>query len=239
MIDFSAGPETRELWKKAAATIEQIEALPFLQELVAGTLDQQTFVHYLLQDDLYLADYARVMAQLSAKARKSSEGKFWARCASDTLATEELMHAAMLDDATLAATREKMAAVIASPSASPTTEGYSSWLVATASLQGYDATVAAVLPCFWIYAHIGKLLVERAGTLPAEHPYNAWIKLYDDPEFEAATQQAIAIFERCLGVVNGRKRERLEAIFLKACLYELRFWHGAYIGEDWSLPKAQ
>ena len=42
--------------------------------------------------------------------------------------------------------------------------GYVSYLVATAASRSYGEGVAGVLPCFWVYAHMGKVLVERAGA---------------------------------------------------------------------------
>ena len=52
---------------------------------------------------------------------------------------------------------------------------------------------AAVLPCFWIYAEVGRDLAARASGVLAtdlQHPYAQWVTTYDAPEFHAAVATA-------------------------------------------------
>ncbi len=46
--------------------------MPFIEELAAGTLPQETFKHYIVQDLLYLREYSKVLALLAAKADMAS-----------------------------------------------------------------------------------------------------------------------------------------------------------------------
>jgi thiaminase/transcriptional activator TenA len=46
---------------------QAILAQPFLSELADGTLPADSFRHYILQDSLYLAEYARVLALAAAR----------------------------------------------------------------------------------------------------------------------------------------------------------------------------
>ena len=141
MTDFSAGPLTRALWQEAAATLRQIEALPFLRELLAGTLDAKVFTHYIVQDDFYLAGYARALALLSAKATAPGETRFWAQSVTGAIAAEEEVHRGMLADARLVAARQALAPEIV---AAPTTLGYVSALESAAALRSYAVGVAAI-----------------------------------------------------------------------------------------------
>jgi thiaminase (transcriptional activator TenA) len=63
MIRFS-----EEAWQRAAALREAIHRLPFNTELAAGTLAPERFRWYILQDSIYLGEYARVLALVAAKA---------------------------------------------------------------------------------------------------------------------------------------------------------------------------
>ena len=55
-----------------------------------------------------------------------------------------------------------------------------------------------MLPCFWLYQHIGELLAGRCGTAARAdaHPYAAWIDTYADPAFAELTATAIAFTDR-------------------------------------------
>jgi len=45
---------TAEIWQKNAALFETIRTMPFNQELADGTLSQERFRHYMIQDAHYL-----------------------------------------------------------------------------------------------------------------------------------------------------------------------------------------
>ncbi|MDX1484517.1 MAG: thiaminase II, partial [Alphaproteobacteria bacterium] len=44
-------------WAETAELRAAIDALPFNRELAAGTLSEERFRHYMIQDALYLEDY--------------------------------------------------------------------------------------------------------------------------------------------------------------------------------------
>lgn len=234
MHDFTAGALSAQLWLRAQPIIDRIESLPFLGELIRGTLDPVRFVGYLRQDDLYLRGYARAMALLAAKAEAAGQARFWAESVCGAIAAEEDMHRALLADPRLSNAHARSGAP--APQASPTTLGYLSYLNASAALRPYPVGVAVVLPCFWVYAHVGKKLTQRAQGMTIDHPYRTWIALYDSPEFDGATRTAVGILEQCLARAHAPEREEMATVFLQACMYEWHFWHAAYIQQGWDLP---
>ncbi len=236
--DFSAGPHTKALWDKAKLIIEKTENLPFLNKMVDGSLDPVSFVNYICQDSIYLTGYARAMSLLAAKTVNRDDARFWAQSSAQAITVEEGMHASLLADKSLAQAREQLQVNKGAIKASPTTLGYVSFLVATAATESYNIGVAGVLPCFWVYAHIGKVLVKRAGTLPAGHPYKTWIETYDSAEFDQETRKAIKILEDLLATANLADRERMEDVFLQACVYEWHFWATADALQGWEMMVA-
>ncbi len=233
--DFSAGEHTAALWAQVRPTITEIEALPFLNRLANGSLDARAFTNYILQDGLYLAHYARAMALLAAKAHSRAEARFWAGAAATAIEVEEGMHGALLADTLLAPEREALLTGTDAPVPSPTTLGYVSWLIAIAATESYALGVAGVLPCFWIYAHVGKVLVQRARALGEGHPYRTWVDTYDSEVFDASTRQAVAILESELVRADAAERARMAAVFAQACTYELHFWAMAHRLQAWEL----
>ncbi|MFA5664077.1 TenA family protein [Castellaniella sp.] len=233
--DFSAGPLTHALWQDTQPIVQRIETLPFLNELAHGTLDPVAFVHYIRQDSRYLSGYARAMALLSAQAPNRAESRFWAESSARAISVEEGMHHSLLSDAALAKACEQLAVHAGPAEPSPTTLGYVSFLIATAATRPYVHGVAGVLPCFWVYAHMGKVLVRRAAHLGATHPYATWVATYDSADFDRATREAVAILEACLARAPESERDAMQDIFRQACVYEWHFWGTAHNRQGWEL----
>ena len=55
-------------WTSVASQFEQICSHPFVLGLADGTLPEDVFVRYLVDDAHYLDQYARVLAQLAVRA---------------------------------------------------------------------------------------------------------------------------------------------------------------------------
>ncbi|WP_422117601.1 hypothetical protein [Brachybacterium sp. UNK5269] len=106
---------------------------------------------------------------------------------------------------------------------SPVTSAYTDFLLATALGEDRTVGVAAVLPCFWLYAHVGAQL----PAVPAEHPYAAWLDTYRDPGFVAATEAALRQLERELAAASPAVRAQAARAYLTACRHELEFFDQA------------
>ncbi|WP_322996914.1 TenA family protein [Castellaniella sp.] len=233
--NFAAGPHTQALWQRVQPIVARTEALPFLNQMANGSLDPVAFVNYIRQDSLYLIGYARAMALLAAKATTRPESRFWAESSASAISVEEGMHGDLLADTRLAAACQQLEVASKPAQASPTTLGYVSFLLAAAATESYGIGVAGVLPCFWVYAHVGKVLVQQAGTLAADHPYATWIAAYDSDVFDQSTRQAVGILEQALGDATDAERSRMMDVFEQACVYEWHFWATAHALQGWDL----
>lgn len=232
---YAAGPHTTALWESVSGTLADIESLTFLDELGSGSLDGRAFANYILQDEIYLAGYAQAMSLLAAKAPNQDEARFWALAAGDAVAMEQSMHADLLADDRFAGHVAELTGG-GEPEPSPTTLGYVSTLIATAATAPYEVGVAAVLPCFWVYAHIGKVLVARAGDLGA-NPYRVWVEAYDSEEFDGSVDAAVEVCERAAAGTTEAVRAQMATAFARATVYELRFWATAAAFESWDLDE--
>ena len=229
-VNFTAGPQTTQLWERVRPIVAQIEDLPFLAQLADGSLDVTAFTNYIIQDGIYLNGYAKAMSFLAAKTVDRDESRFWAGSAAEAITVEEGMHEELLADSRLAAAYSELSG---GSTASPTTLGYVSFLVATAASRSYGEGVAGVLPCFWVYAHMGKVLIDQAGQMDADHPYRTWVQTYDSPEFDESTRRAVVILEQELTKAPEEEAERMRAAFEQACVYELHFWASAHAMQNW------
>ena len=118
--------------------------------------------------------------------------------------------------------------------ASPTTRGYVNFIQATVAYEPYPAGVAAVLPCYWVYAHVGLGLAKRAAAVK-EHPYGSWVAAYADPVFQETTAVAIELLDEAAEAADDATREVMLSTFTDAARYEELFWERSYALEAWTL----
>lgn len=229
-MDWATGPFSARAWAATAHIRDRIDRLPLLVELADGTLEPARFVEYLAQDDVYLRGYARALAMLATRAPHSAAAQFWATSASGAVAAEVAMHATLLSD-------ERLRYLPRSTTASPTTRAYVNSLLAATAFEPYAVGVAAVLPCFWVYADVGHRLASSAA-LVADHPFGAWVKAYNDPAFQEDTRTAVSLLDEAAQSADDATREAMLTAFVDATYYEELFWARAYAGEQWS-PHAR
>ena len=218
---------TDEAWAGTASLRTAIEELAFLTELGDGTLAPAAFRHYLEQDALYLAGYARALALLAARASDPDAAAFWANSASVTRTVETALHADLLGSELLGPPSTELLH-------SPTCLGYVSYLVATAATASYAVAAAAVLPCYWVYADTGVRLAATARSTPG-HPYARWVATYDDPGFQESTRRARQLVDDA-ATATPSEVPAMHRAFALATRYELEFWRSAHELEDWRLP---
>jgi thiaminase len=152
---------TQRLWDMIAGLYDQIVAHPFLAGLADGSLDQERFRFYVVQDALYLRDYARALSVCGARAPAEDDVAMFNRHAAGAIAVERELHAGFLADLGLTP-----AEVEASPMA-PTNKAYTSYLLASVYAGSFAEALAAVLPCYWIYAEVGAHLLQRGSPDPS------------------------------------------------------------------------
>ena len=213
-----------EAWERTEALRAAISLLPFNTELAAGILAPERFRFYITQDALYLAEYARVLAIAAAKAPDTATVRWFAQAAGEAIAVEQALHARYLAEFGVAP--EEAAA--AEPS--PDCLAYTSYLLATAHQKPWEVTVAAILPCFWIYWDVAGAIV---GSAVPDNPYRAWIDTYADPRFGDAVRQVVDIADHAAGTAPPNLHAAMLDRFTRSAQYEYLFWEGAYKQRGW------
>ena len=207
------GPWTAALWAAGGETWHQILDLPFVRALGEGTLDEDLFAFYLDQDALYLRDYSRALATLSARADTAEAQVHWAAGAHEAIAAESQLHEGWL------ANRARLGGP------SPITMGYTNFLRASAAGDDYVVGAAAILPCYWLYEEVGAVLSSQNH---ADHPYAEWLSMYGGEEFAADVARSLAEVERAFEAASPAQRVRAARAYLSACVYEREFFDQAH-----------
>ena len=107
---------------------------------------------------------------------------------------------------------------------------HESFLLATAYSAPFHETVAALLPCYWIYWEVGKAL-ERSGS--ADPLYARWIGTYASEEFGALVRLVIDCLNEMAARHGASEREAMARHFVTTSRYEWMFWDMGYRKEAW------
>jgi thiaminase/transcriptional activator TenA len=212
------------LWNAIDPTFKQILEHPFITGLTDGTLDQEAFRFYVVQDALYLRDYARALALCAAKSPDEESIQMFAEHAAGAIAVERSLHDSFFEDFELSQEEVRTTRMAS------TTLAYTSYLLATAGLGSFAEALGAVLPCYWIYWEVGKVLLEHGSPNPL---YQRWIDTYGGDEFAAVVRAVLDLTER-IGLSLGPDEEaKLTAHFVATARFEWMFWDMALRREEW------
>ena len=222
MVQFSL-----QAWKSIKSIYQAILTMPFVKELESGSLDRQIFQHYIIQDGIYLGEFARVLAIISAKAPQPDIQLQFASSVREAIVVERSLH-----ENFFAEFRIKVQDALATEP-SPTCLNYTNFLIATAYQHSFAVTVAAVLPCFWIYLEVGKHIYQQANT--QANPYQKWIDTYVDADFEASVNYVIQVADREAEKASIKELELMNRVFYRASQFEWMFWDSAYRLEKWAI----
>ncbi|MEU4314289.1 TenA family protein [Nocardia sp. NPDC024068] len=220
---------TDYLWDRTKDLRGAIDDLEFLRRLGDGTLPLEVFRTYVEQDSLYLAGYSKTLSLLAAKSPDPETAQFWAQSAGSAVAVESALHHDLL-------TGGRIPAREGEPEHSTACLGYISYLIATAATESYAVGAAAALPCFWIYAEVGRDLAAKAAEVLAadpEHPYAQWVATYGAEEFQESAAAARSLVDAAAAAASARDREAMETAFVIATRYELMFWDTALHPQPW------
>jgi thiaminase (transcriptional activator TenA) len=212
------------LWDSIGDIYRAILAHPFITGLADGTLPAESFAFYVVQDALYLQDYARALAAVGSRAPTSEAMRMFAGHAADAVAAELELHATLLTELGISAEDVNRA------EQAPVNRGYTSYLLATAHAGSYAEGVAAVLPCYWIYWEVGRELVRLGSPEPR---YQRWISTYAAPEYGAVVASVIAEVDRIAATVSDSERERMRRHFTTTSRWEWMFWQAGFTRESW------
>lgn len=216
----------QRLWATMAPTYEEILRHPFLAGLTDGTLPPERFAFYLTQDARYLVEYARALAVLAAKAPEPESVAMFARHAAGALDVERELHTTLLPELGL----DPGAVATAEPA--PANLAYTSYLLATAHGGDFADGLAAVLPCYWIYAEVGSALVNRGSPDPR---YARWIDTYAGEEFEIVVADVLALVDQLEPGLPAHTEARMHRHAATATRYEWLFWDMAWRREEWPI----
>ena len=190
----------------------------FLRKLENGTLDEACFKGYIVEDSLYLREYAKVFAWGMTKAETMDTVRNYYSLLSFVNEGEGATRLYYLKRYGLTD------AQIQTLPLRPQNRAYADCMIDAAKNGAGEAEcMAACLPCMLSYAWIFQKLVARSPQVK-ETPYWPLVRDYADQRYEDACKAWAAYTETVCADLTPERAAHCKAIFKQCSEHELHFW---------------
>lgn len=217
-------------WKSAAHMIKETEKHEFLVAMVDGSLHVDNFQYYVIQDALYLKDFAACLRMLSQNEGVSeNDSKRLMEFAIGAEEAEMSLHNSFFKEWSISADN-------AVPM--PNTLLYTSNMTRVCATRPHAEGLASLLPCFWVYMHVGECMLKLREELGSENrrpEYDAWIDMYGGEEFANEVYDYIKMTDAAAKDVSQEVLDNMKEHFLMSVKLEHMFWDQAQNLMSW--PK--
>ena len=208
---------TQQLLDYAAEVWTAYNEHPFVLGIQNGTLEREKFRFYMIQDYLYLGDYAKIFALGVAKATSLSNAMLFSKYIS-VMNGELNVHSNYM--ARLGITQED----IDSAKRSLDSLSYTSYMLRVAYEETEVEIVAAILACAYSYEVIAKKMVENNPAAVDDEFYGSWISGYVSEEYSEENRVLIELLDDMTKTYTPAQIEHLKDVFLACSRYEMAIW---------------
>jgi len=205
---------------KAAAPTEWASYVDhsFVRQMGQGSLPETAFRTYLVQDYLFLIQFARAWALAAYKSRRPSDIRA-AQAGLAAILDETDLHVRLcarwgLSKADIEAAPEHQATV-----------AYTRFVLDCGAAGDLLDLHVALSPCVIGYAEIGRARSPDGGAARGDHPYREWIGEYAGEGYQGVAAAArLHLDELAARSMTEQRFTELVAIFAQASRLEADFW---------------
>ena len=195
---------------------------PFVLGLRDGTLDQAKFRHYILQDYLYLIEYAKVFAIGITKARSLPVMQLFSSYIQAIVHSEMTTHTGYMEKLNISSNELEQTPV------SLTNRSYTAYMMQVAYEGGEAEALTAILSCAYSYEAIGRAIVRENPNAANHSLYGDWVRYYSGDKYHQDNLHLLDMLEMLTKDYTEHQLSRLEDIFVTCSRYEAAFWDMAW-----------
>lgn len=209
-----------QLRKDAQMEWQSFTFHPFVVALGEGTLPEEDFKRFLMQDYLYLLHYARAYALAIFKSDLLEDMRSAAQIVSALLETEMALHISYcqqwkIDEQTILAQPESLELL-----------AYSRYMLDCGQKGDLLDLLVTLAPCMVGYAEIGLRLYHDPSTVRKDNPYWSWIEVYGGDVFFNLLKEGVDKLEDVGRRYGASARYvKLAEQFRMATKLEAAFWY--------------
>lgn len=192
---------------------------PFVAGLQTGNLPKTAFQTYLVQDYLFLIQFARAYSLAAYKADNLADMKAAAATATALIDVEMKLHVDYckgwgISEAQMQATEE-----------APANMAYTRYVLEKGMSGDILDLYVALAPCVIGYGEIGARLSASKDTKADNNPYTPWINMYSGAEYQPVMDLAILQLDRLAATrLTDARFTDLCKTFGDATRLEAAFW---------------
>jgi thiaminase/transcriptional activator TenA len=176
----------------------------------------------LIQDYLYLEEYAKVFAIGVAKAKSIETAQFFSKYI-EVMNGELDVHNGYMG--LLGVSEEE----VRNTSRSLDNLSYTSYMLRVAYEEGEAEIVAAILSCAYSYEVIAKNIVKNNPKSVKNPFYGTWIKGYASDEYSEGNTILLDMMNRLTQHYAEEQVQHLVEVFVACSRYELAFWEMSWV----------
>lgn len=202
--------ETEEIWKA-------YNEHPFVKGIENGTLNREKFRYYIIQDYLYLEEYAKVFAIGVAKAKSMETAQLFSKYI--TVMNGELdVHSGYMG--IFQVSEEE----VRETNRSLDNLSYTSYMLRIAYEEGEAEILTAILSCAYSYEVIARNIVKNNPDSVKDAFYGTWVKGYASEEYRAGNVILLEMLNKLTQDYKEEQVQHLVEIFVACSKYEMAFW---------------
>lgn len=198
---------------------------PFVLGIQEGTLDKEKFRFYIIQDYLYLEEYAKTFAVGVAKAKSLETARLFSKYISVMDGELDVHHGYL----------QKFGVSQEEVDNTPRTLdnlSYTSYMLRVAYEEGEAEILAAILACAYSYEVIAKRILENNPSAIKDEFYGDWISGYSSEGYAEGNVILLETLDRLTEHYTERQKKHLCDIFVACSKYEMTFWE-----MSWNMGK--
>lgn len=197
---------TKEIW-------DAYNEHPFVKGIQDGTLERDKFRFYIIQDYLYLEEYAKVFAIGVAKAKSIETAQLFAKYI-EVMNGELDVHNGYMG--IFQVSEEE----IANTAQSLDNLSYTSYMLRVAYEEGEAEILAAILSCAYSYEVIAKNIVANNPNAVKDDFYGKWIQGYASEEYAKGNIVLLDILNQLTQNYSEEQIQHLIDIFVACSRYD-------------------
>ena len=209
---------TEQLYKSVEEIWNGYHNHSFVRGIADGSLSIDRFRFYMIQDYLYLFEYAKVFALGVVKSNNHENMKMFSSSIDAILNGEMKIHCEYMER--LGINDEEVNKTPMSLS----NKSYTEYMISIGFRGDEVDIIAAILSCSWSYQQIGKRIADENPNSLEHEFYGEWVKGYSSKEYEENNLVLMNLMDSLAENCTQKQKERLIDIFVNCSRHEAMFW---------------
>ena len=195
---------------------------PFVQELGKGILSKEKFKFYLLQDYIYLFEYAKIFALATVKSKNKKLITNFSKTQYEIINIELNIHKKYMRKFGISEKEINCA------KPSLFNKAYTSSMISYGLTGNLAEILAAVFPCAWTYYDYATRLRKKYNNLLEKNFYKSWILNYSSEQFLDSFEWFYDTLDELVSNMTELQRKNIQEIFSSSIEFEYLFWDMSY-----------